>query len=89
MVSARSSLANSLIGVEAGYLLQDAVVLTLEAWLRSRARGRLLMRELVGRVLVLHHACVGGALGLYQWYVARGLEKGAWVILLFMLMNAS
>jgi hypothetical protein len=89
MVSARSSFANSLIGVEAGYLLQDAVVLTLEAWLRSRARGGRLMRDLAGRVLVLHHSCIGGALGLYQWYVARGREKGAWVLLLFMLMNAS
>jgi len=90
IIEAKSSLANVLTAIETGYLLQDSIILILGARLRSRhSGGKGLMKELNLRVLAWHHAGIASALGLLQWYIARGKEKGMLLIVMFFLMNAS
>lgn len=93
IIRARSTLGNSITALETGYLLQDAVVLVLAAWLRRRRTGgsqlKAVFEGIRWRVLVWHHGGLAGALGVLQWYIACGREKGILVILMLMLMNAS
>ncbi len=90
IISARSGFGNTIIALETGYLLQDTIVLMLGARLRSRRTSEKgLMKELNLRVLVWHHGGIASALGLFQWYVGQGKEKGVLIILMLMLMNTS
>lgn len=92
LITARSALGNSITAFEMGYLVQDAVIMILGARLRARDPGgkqRSLSKEINWRVLGWHHAGLSSALGVLQWYIARGREKGIMVVLMMMLMNAS
>lgn len=92
LITTRSILGNSIAAFEMGYLVQDTVILILAARLRARdagGRGKSLVKEINWRVLGWHHAGLSSALGVLQWYIAQGREKGIMVILMFMLMNAS
>lgn len=92
LITARSTLGNSITALETGYLVQDAVILILGARLRTRytgGKGSSLAKEINWRVLGWHHAGLSSALGVLQWYIACGKEKGILVILMLMLMNAS
>lgn len=92
LITARSILGNSITAFEMGYLVQDVMILILAARLRARdagGRGRSLVKEINWTVLGWHHAGLSSALGVLQWYIARGREKGIMVILILMLMNAS
>lgn len=93
LITTRSVLGNSLAALEMGYLVQDAVILILAARLRTRdpsGKGReAIVKEINWRVLGWHHAGIASALGVLQWYIACGREKGVLVIVMLMLMNAS
>jgi len=90
LIATKSVLANCITALETGYLIQDTFVLLSLARFRARAhRDDRWWRYLNLRVLLLHHIPIGGALGVLQWYIAHGRERGIMVILMFMGMNAS
>ncbi|KAK5021103.1 hypothetical protein BJ546DRAFT_982129 [Cryomyces antarcticus] len=91
LITTRSAFANAITALETGYLIQDAVILLLGARLRVKAKGTTgrLAKEINWRVLGWHHAGLSAALGVLQWYIARGREKGILVIVMLLLMNAS
>lgn len=92
IIQARSTLGNSITALETGYLLQDAVILVLAAWLRRQRTGgstKAVFDGIRWRVLAWHHVGLASALGLLQWYIVRGSEKGILVITMLMMMNAS
>ncbi|KAL8786746.1 MAG: hypothetical protein Q9195_008080 [Heterodermia aff. obscurata] len=82
-IIARSEFANSITAIEAGYLVQDIVVLLIEARLHGGGtRG-------LDKTLLTHHIGIGSALLLLHCHVARGREVGIYVIVMFLLMNSS
>jgi hypothetical protein len=86
------ALGNSITALQTGYLVLDAVITMLGARLRTRypgGKGRSLAKVINWRVLGWHQAGLSSMLGVLQWYIARGREKGILVILMLMLMNAS
>lgn len=90
LITTRSALGNAITAIETGYLVQDAFILLLGARLRERGNGEKgLVKEINWRVLGWHHAGLATALGVLQWYIARGKEKGILIIILLMCMNAS
>ncbi|KAI9815255.1 MAG: hypothetical protein M1827_002735 [Pycnora praestabilis] len=46
-------------------------------------------RRRLDKVMLAHHLGIGGALGVLQWYIARGRDRGVVIIVGFLLMNAS
>ena len=82
-ITARSEFANSITAIEAGYLVQDIVVLLIEARLHGAGSWRL------DKTLLTHHIGIGSALLLLHYYIARGREAGIYVIVMFLLMNSS
>ena len=82
-ITARSEFANSITAIEAGYLVQDIVVLLIEARLHGGRSWKL------DKTLLTHHIGIGSALLLLHYYIARGREAGIYVIVMFLLMNSS
>ncbi len=81
-ITARSEFANTITAIEAGYLVQDAIVLLLEARLHGGAKR-------LDKTLMTHHIGIGSALLILHYYIARGREAGIYVIVMFLLMNSS
>lgn len=82
LIQARDQRANALTALETGYLACDTIALLVGA--RMRGSG-----WKVDPVLMAHHVGIGAALGVLQWYIARGRERGIFIILMFLLMNSS
>ena len=82
-ITARSDFANSITAIEAGYLMQDAVLLLIESRLHSN------IRKSLDKTLITHHVGIGSALLVLHYYIARGREVGIYVIVMFLLMNSS
>lgn len=82
-ITARSEFANSITAIEAGYLLQDVIVLLVEAKLHGAGGPGL------DKTLMTHHLGIGSALLVLHYYIARGREVGIYVIVMFLLMNSS
>jgi len=75
---------------ELGYLIQDSVILFLASRIRKQDVGRNitpLVKDINWKVLGWHHFGFSSALGVLQWYIYHGREKGIMVILMLMLMN--
>ena len=92
LITARSIVGNSIMAFELGYLLQDSVVLFLASKLRKRDAGsdiKPLIKDINWKVLSWHHLGFSSALGVLQWYIYHGREKGIMVILMLMLMNVT
>ena len=89
LIAARSGVANCLAAWEAGYLLQDTVLLVVGQRMGRGGVGGLVARGVDARLQAVHHVGVGGALAVLMCYVARGRERGVWVVVMFLLMNAS
>lgn len=86
----RSTFAQCITALEAGYLLQDSVVL-LQGY-RNRNRNVANTPQIKGwnfLHLGLHHAGLGSLLLILQYYIAKQQEKGILVIIALHLMNAS
>ena len=75
MIHGHSRLGNAITSLETAYLLYDTFALVL-----SRQKDP---------VMVGHHLAFLVALGSLQVYIARGRERGVWIILVLLLMNAS
>ena len=84
-IQTRSEFANAITAIECGYLLQDSVVLILSSRLNARA-GK---SGTLDKTLLTHHVGIGLALATLQYYIAIGKEKGIYIIIQFLLMNAS
>ena len=85
-ITARSEFANAITAIEAGYLIQDAVVLVVEANLHN---GVDIKGKGLDKTLMTHHIGISSALLLLHYYIARGRELGIYVIVMFLLMNSS
>ncbi|KAL8721587.1 MAG: hypothetical protein Q9225_001751 [Loekoesia sp. 1 TL-2023] len=81
-IAARSEFANCITALEAGYLMHDSIALILEAHLHGGSKS-------LDKTLLTHHAGIGGALLVLHYYIARGRDAGIYVIVMFLLMNAS
>ena len=82
LIAARSEFANAITALEAGYLLQDSIAILREA--HAHGGGKAL-----DKTLLTHHVGIGTALLVLHYYIARGREAGVYVIVMFLLMNAS
>jgi hypothetical protein len=91
VITYRSEIANGITALETGYLLQDSLILFWADRLHRRARGGGVkpLKGLNIRHLAWHHSFLVCALGVLQWYIARGKEKGILIIIMMFLMNAS
>jgi len=90
LITARSNVGNSIMAFELGYLIQDSVILFLASRIRKQDVGRNitpLVKDINWKVLGWHHFGFSSALGVLQWYIYHGREKGIMVILMLMLMN--
>ncbi|KAL8918390.1 MAG: hypothetical protein Q9172_005449 [Xanthocarpia lactea] len=87
-ITGQSELANSITAIECGYLVQDTVAILLQAGLDARAGGGKSTR-LLDKTLLTHHIGIGTALLVLHYYIAHGRERGIYIILQFLLMNAS
>lgn len=87
LIAARSEFANAITAIEAGYLLQDSVALIREARLGGAAAGR--TSQNLDKTLLTHHVGIGTALLVLHYYIARGKERGIYIIVMFLLMNSS
>ena len=84
-IQVKSELANTITAIECGYLIQDSIALIISAKLYDKAG----VRGTLDKRLLTHHIGIGLALLALQYYVARGKEKGIYIIVQFLLMNAS
>ncbi|KAK9234826.1 hypothetical protein V1525DRAFT_31625 [Lipomyces kononenkoae] len=92
IITSRSVVGNSIAALEMGYLVQDAVLLIVSGRLWSRSsseNGRNLVKDIPWKAIGWHHVIIASALGVLLRYIAQGREKGIFVILILMLMNAS
>lgn len=80
MLLAKSTFANSITALETGYLVQDTFLLLYQYW-----KGR----KINMRVLILHHITLGTTLSWLQTRIWMKKEKGVYIVVMFMLMNAS
>ena len=85
-ITGRSEFANAVTAVECGYLIQDTIVLLLP---QARLNGMMGGEENLDKTLLTHHIGIGGALLVLQYYIARGRERGIYIIVQYLLMNAS
>lgn len=84
-IQGRSELANTITAIECGYLIQDTVALIRVANMYTRAG----IRGTLDKTLLTHHIGIGVALLVLHYYIARGKEKGIYIIVQLLLMNAS
>lgn len=85
-IKGRSEFANTITAIECGYLLQDTIVLLLP---QARLDGVKGGGGTLDKTLLTHHIGIGGALLILQYYIARGRERGIYIIAQYLLMNAS
>lgn len=77
---------------EAGYLIYDTGALLAEVHLKYPTKTASSTVSTLARrspVFLAHHAALISALMYLQHYTANGREKGVWVIVAMLLMNAS
>ncbi|KAJ9663957.1 hypothetical protein H2201_005439 [Coniosporium apollinis] len=92
VIRGRSSLANALTAWETGYLLYDTGALIYEIKQKRQLNSSSAALKSLAKsspVLLAHHLLLAAALGYLQTYTAAGHERGVWVIVAFLLMNAS
>ena len=90
----RSEFGNAITALEAGYLFQDTFALLLQARLFSFPKPRTGVQQrirtsVLDKTLLTHHLLIGTALFILQFYIARNRELGIYIIVQFVLMNAS
>ncbi|KAK3166683.1 hypothetical protein OEA41_009808 [Lepraria neglecta] len=82
-ISGRSEYANVITAIEAGYLVQDTFALIYLSRLQGGGKRSL------DKTLVTHHITIGAALLILHYYISQGREAGIYIIVQFLLMNAS
>lgn len=66
-------------------MIQDSLALILSARLYNKAG----IRGTLDKTLLTHHVGIGAALLILHLYIHQGREKGIYIIVQFLLMNAS
>ncbi|CAK4030706.1 TRAM LAG1 CLN8 homology domain-containing [Lecanosticta acicola] len=95
LIVGKSDLGNAITSWETGYLLFDTAVKLLSHWQTVRAEQRVSLQRMPLAVLrrepliLFHHFALLGGLAFLQVYIAKGRERGVWIIVAFILMNAS
>lgn len=91
LIVGKSALGNNVTGIETGYLLYDniALLLVVQRELQSSITGAFAHLVRKEPLLVVHHLGLLTAFGTLQVYVAKGRERGIWIIVALMLMRAS
>jgi len=84
-IQGQSELANAITAIECGYLIQDSVALVLSARLYKKVG----ISGTLDKTLLAHHIGIGTALLILHLYIRQGREKGIYIIVQFLLMNAS
>jgi TLC domain len=90
LIKERSSLANAVTAWETGYLLYDTWALvrsanpTSSGFVESIGAAARKQPAIFG-----HHLALSSAFLFLQHYIYRGRERGIWIIIAFLLMNAS
>lgn len=92
IIAGKSYSANLLTAFEAGYLVYDTGALLYEAHRAHNTRGvRSTIQTLAttSPIFFSHHLALISSLLYLQHYIAQDREKGLWVIIAFLAMNAS
>ena len=92
LIQDRSNFANAITAWETGYLLYDTWAMIYCAQPGTSLRGFADSAVEVARrqpALFWHHVALSCAFLRLQQYIILGRERGIWIILAFMLMNAS
>lgn len=89
IISGKSSQGNRVTGWETGYLIYDTLALLYESSKIHPKQNPLVTLSKNDPVFLTHHVVLILALSYLQTYIAKGREKGVWVIVAFLLMNAS
>jgi len=84
-IQGQSEFANATTAIECGYLIQDSLALILSERLYNKAG----IRGTLDKTLLTHHVGIGAALLILYLYIHQGREKGIYIIVQFLLMNAS
>lgn len=82
-IGGRSEYANAITAIEAGYLVQDTFALIYLSRLQGGGARKL------DKTLITHHITIGTALLILHYYISQGREAGIYIIVQFLLMNAS
>lgn len=89
-ITSHSSFGNAITALEAGYLIQDTFALLLKSHIHSRAAGNHARpKTKLDIPLLTHHVSLSAALLLLQYYISQRREAGIYIIVQFLLMNAS
>lgn len=95
LIFGKSLLGNAITSWETGYLLFDTGVKLIAHWRAVRAEKKVPLYGMPLAVLrrepliLFHHFVLLGGLSFLQVYIAKGRERGIWIIVAFVLMNAS
>lgn len=92
LIQDRNAYANLITMWETGYLIYDTFMLVQGARTNRPSAGfaeKALSAAKRNPAIFAHHTLLAAAFLALQAYIVRGRERGIWVILVFMLMNAS
>jgi hypothetical protein len=91
LIQGRSAALNALTAWEAGYLIYDTYALAASSYATTKPSLHRALSRLarVSPAILAHHILLSAALLYLQLVIARNRERGVWVIVAFMLMNAS
>ena len=88
IIRGRSTFGNAITAFETGYLLYDSCAM-ISTYGRRQGRISLTLAWHTAPLMMGHHVVLVSALLYLQVYIARGKERGIWVILAFLAMNAT
>lgn len=92
IIAGKSQTGNALTAWETGYLIYDTGAILYQSYNKTGRKNLSTATSAMVKdspVFVVHHLVLISALGYLQTYTAKGREKGVWVIVCFLLMNAS
>lgn len=95
IIFGQNDFGNVVAGIEIGYLLYDTIAtLAINYWEECFNRQSSLLdatKTLLRNetVTLVHHLTISSALSYFQFYCVRGEERGMWIMVTFILMNAS
>ena len=89
IISGKSVRGNLVTAWETGYLVYDTLALLYASSKSHPSHNPLVTLSKNDPVFLTHHVVLIVALGYLQTYIAKGRERGVWVIIAFILMNAS
>ncbi|KAK3058759.1 hypothetical protein LTR09_000324 [Extremus antarcticus] len=95
IIFGQSAFGNAVTAIETGFLLYDTIatlIIHYEEYCTKKQLSWIDATKLLFRkepVTLWHHLSILTALGYFQIYCLKGQERGVWIIVAFILMNAS